>query len=121
MGIYSENGWILPDGKYINCEHEGHIRCAKEELGMEESQLEKIAVKVSCLPVSIQVTIFGKDEYRPNFLTERRRMTKRQLETIEKYCVEFGYRPPTDYFIQQDLYDMANMSLDDILFILSKK
>ncbi len=81
----SENGWILPDGRYIDCEWEGHIKCAKEKFGMRERELEKTAVKVSCMPAMTRALIFLGKEYRPNFLTTRERMTRAQLETIQKY------------------------------------
>lgn len=118
-GIW-ENGWILPDGRFINCHYEDHIRCAEEVLGTTEKELEKTAVKVSCMPASVRLTTFGKMEYRPNFLTERKRMTKAQLKTIEKYCVKHGLRPPLDYFTQQDLDDMVGMETEQILAILAK-
>lgn len=121
MAIYSENGWILPDGKFIECNYKQHIACARKKLGMEEEDLEKIAVKISCMPVPRQVVFFGKKEYHPLFATMRREMTKQQLRTIEEYCVTFGYRPPPDYFLQQGLLSMSEMSTEDILSILEKK
>ena len=117
----SENGWIMPDGRYVECRFNDHIRCAEEDLGMKEEKLEKIAVKVSCMPRSVQIMVFEEAEYRPHFLSERKIMTKRQLRTIEEYCVCFGYRPPTDYFLQLELYDMSDMSTEDILSILKNK
>ena len=113
----SLNGWILPSGKYVECSFREHVRCAEEKLGMKEQELKKIAIKVSCLPATIR----PRGEYCPNFFTERQRMTKRQLETIEKYCVKFGYRPPLDYFFQKDLHNMIDMKTEDILLILGKK
>lgn len=118
-GIW-ENGWILPDGKFINCKPIEHIRCAEEILGTTEKELEKTAIKVSCKPSATRLKEFGTNEYCPNFLTERRRMTHAQLATIEKYCVKHGLRPPEEYFIQQELYEMAKMRTEDILTILAK-
>ena len=121
-GIW-ENGWILPDGQFINCHYREHIRCAKEKFGMEEKEMEKTAVKVSCLPALLRIEMImesTKKEYHPPFITERKRMTKAQLVTIEKYCVKHGFRPPSDYFLQQDLLDMAAMRTEDILAILAK-
>ncbi|MCK9588152.1 MAG: hypothetical protein M0Q93_02180 [Terrimicrobiaceae bacterium] len=108
----SKNGWILPDGEYIECGHGGHIRCAEEKMGMKEEELEKIAVKV---------TVMESIEDDPIFLTERKRMTQEQLRTIEKYCVHFRYRPPLEYFYQQDLDDLEKMITEDILSILARK
>ncbi|MDD4761919.1 MAG: hypothetical protein PHZ25_02770 [Candidatus Pacebacteria bacterium] len=110
-----ENGWILPNGEFVNCSNTQHIYCAENKLGKSEEELEKTAVKVSCAPVFMRLEY---DDYRPVFLTQRERMTEAQLKTIEKYCVKYGCRPPLDYFIQQDLHDMAKMSTEDILSIL---
>jgi hypothetical protein len=104
-GIW-ENGWILPDGQFINCGYLMHIRCAEDKFGKTEEELEKTAVKVACLPASLRIERMresGKKEYHPHFLTQRNRMTKAQLKTIERYCVKHGFRPPSDYFIQQGL------------------
>lgn len=116
----SENGWILPDGRYIDCEWEGHIKCAKEKFGMRERELEKTAVKVSCMPAMTRTLIFLGEEYRPNFLTTRERMTKAQLETIQKYCLRFRFRPPLDYFIQNNLEELDELSTEQVLCILAK-
>lgn len=107
----SKNGWILPDGRYVECEHEHHALCAKEEFGMNEEELEKTAVKVTN-PSSIDTG--------PDFLTLRREMTQEQLRTIEKYCLHFRCRPPMKYFYQQDLMDMARMSTADILTVMEQ-
>lgn len=119
-----ENGWILPDGKYLECAYNEHANCAKVELNMDEEDLEKIAVKVSCMPPSIRIKTLGLDRgminYIPHFNTARDEMTNEQLNTIEKYCLKFHYRPPSDYFIQKDLIDMCEMSTLDILNILAK-
>lgn len=117
----SENGWILPNGEYVECVFNGHIRCAEELLGMPEKELEKVAVKVSCLPLSYQIKVFGSDEYRPHFITRRDRMTKKQLATIEQYCLHFRYRPPQDFLFQKGWHDLENMVTNDILSILEKK
>ncbi|MDD3487676.1 MAG: hypothetical protein PHF35_04885 [Candidatus Moranbacteria bacterium] len=120
MEMESENGWILPNGRYIECRYNEHIECAEEELGTTEKELEKTAVKVSCMPMSVWYGIFPGQEYKPNFLTRRKKMTKAQLATIEKYCLRFRYRPPLDYFLQKDLIELAEMSTKDILFILKQ-
>jgi len=116
----SENGWILPDGKYVECAFNKHIHCAEVELGMKEEELEKIAVKVSCLPASIRMITGSRHEYHPNFLTERKKMTKKQLATIEQYCIKFRYRPPLDFFFQNGWHDLADLKTTDILSILEK-
>jgi hypothetical protein len=117
----SENGWIMPDGKYIECHFNDHIRCAEEDLGTKEEALEKTAVKVSCLPRPLQVVIVGNREYCPHFLTARMTMTKQQLKTIEEYCVCFKYRPPIDFFLQLELREMIDLSTTNILSILESK
>lgn len=86
----------------------------------KERELEKTAVKVSCMPPITRALIFLGNEYRPNFLTERKRMTKAQLATIQKYCLRFRLRPPLDFFLQKNLEEIAEMSTKDILFILRK-
>jgi len=116
----SENGWILPDGRYIDCKWEGHIKCAREKFGMKEGELEKTAVKVSCMPAMTRAQIFLCEEYRPNFLTVRERMTKAQLETIRKYCLHFRFRPPLDYLIQNNLEELYELNTEEILCILAR-
>lgn len=115
-----ENGWILPDGKFINCKPLEHRRCAEKVLQTTDKELEKTAVKVSCKPSAIRLKGLGNKEYCPNFLTERRSMTSAQLATIEKYCVKHRLRPPDEYFIQQELREMVKMKTEDILAILEK-
>lgn len=120
----SDNGWIMPDGRYIECKFEGHIKCAKEQLGLEERELEKTAIKVSCLPSHIRCHFYsGKegDEYKPNFKTLRDKWTKAQIKTIKRWCLRFGFKPPLDYFLQTDLDDLYDLSTKQILSILSKE
>lgn len=114
----SENGWIMPDGKFIECAFNGHIRCAEDRIGIKEQELEKIAIKVQCMPSIYRSQL---KNYQPHFFTEREKMTEEQLETIEKYCIHFGCRPPLDYFFQKNLHDMLKMNTETMLMILGKK
>ena len=116
----SENGWILPDGRYVECAFHGHIKCAEDKLGMNEAELEKIAIKVCCSPNWLEYVVVDGFDYSPEFHTEREVMTKKQLKAIEEYCLHFRFRSPLDYFFQQDLHHMTKLSTKEILAILEK-
>lgn len=118
--INSENGWILPDGDFVGCAHQEHIRCAEEILRIKETELEKIAIKVSSGEKDIEWFSRNGTFSSVRFLSMRTFMTDEQLSTIEKYCLRFRCRPPVDYFLQHEWYEMMDWSTEDIISLLEK-
>lgn len=117
--INSENGWILPDGDFVGCAPQEHARCAEEKLGIKEVKLEMVAIKVSSGKKDIEWFSRNGTFSYVSFLTMRLFMTEMQLSTIEDYCILFKCRPPVDYFLQHDWYEMMSWSTEDILSLLS--
>ena len=115
----SENGWILPDGKYIECAFNKHIHCAETKLKMKEEELEKIAVKVSHRPASTHSFVLSKPGFH-HFLTKRKKMTREQLATIRQYCIKFRCHPPLDFFFQSGLHDFVDLDTEYVLSVLEE-
>jgi hypothetical protein len=84
--VESDNGWIMPDGTYVECKNFYHSTCAEEVIGIPEKELEKIAIKITS-------NLIGT-----HFLTERVRPTKAQMKTVRNYCISFREIPPIWYF-----------------------
>lgn len=101
-------GWILPDGRFIECGFRQHSQCASDIIKIDEEKLEKIAIKITRCDIT----------YNIFFLTGRRQYTSKQLRTIRAYCIEQKVKPPHKYFTQTNLEDLEHMSLDEILRFL---
>ena len=98
-------GWIIPDGKFIECGHSHHATTAEYVVGMKERELEKIAVKV----------LYDQNVDKVLFKTLRRKLTDDQLKTIRKYCLDQEVMPPHKYFVQKNLEDLEGLPLNQVL------
>lgn len=97
----STNGWVLPNGDFMECEFQGHNSLANK-MGTTERELEKTAMKISQYGRDLTKSSRGL-RGRPNFISPREsNLTKEQLDTLEEYCFFYEIFPPSEYFSGQE-------------------
>lgn len=89
----SDNGWILPDGTYLECTYREHAI-------LKNDPSKKTAIQVVWIPPLPYLQFKGARE--PNFYIDKSlQPTSAQITTIRKYCnhfkCEFHLPIPTDY------------------------